>query len=83
MLETPRTSCGLFRGRTETMSWGSELWVSLGALVSFVHVFIAPVCGPNGSRITQTNVRVTRRSASMFAAKTRFGLRCFAVVQPL
>lgn len=36
VLERPRTSCGLFLGHhTETMSWGTELWVSPGALVTF------------------------------------------------
>lgn len=36
VLERPPTSCGLFLGHhTETMSWGTELWVSPGALVTF------------------------------------------------
>lgn len=45
VLERPRTSCGLFLGHhTETMSWGTELWVSPGALVTFALALSLSAC---------------------------------------
>lgn len=38
--KTPRRSCGLLRGRTETMSWGSELWVSVRDFIASVHLTV-------------------------------------------